>query len=116
MQNVSAQAAYSLCEEIEELLHQGIKVNDSSKLVAKSAWAKPPITSTGKWIFPSIFLHHPHSKISNTEGKWRELSWEKIGWVGEFEFFRIAFPDEFVIEAIIPSTNKCLDKPLSLQE
>ncbi len=36
--------------------------------------------------------------------------------MGEFELFQIAFPNEFVIGAIIPSTNKCLDKPLSLQE
>ncbi len=36
--------------------------------------------------------------------------------MGEFELFLMAFPEDLVIEVIIASTNKCLDKPLSLQK
>ncbi len=115
--NVMARAtASSLREEIDELRRRGIEVDDDNEPVVENAWAQPSTSSTGQWIIPTICCRRAESKISNAEGKWKKFSWKEVGEMGEFDLFRMTFPEEFVVEVIIPSTNKHLDKPLSLQE
>ncbi len=98
----------NFCEEIEELCCQGIKVDNNNEPMAKNIWAQP---SNGSFLPSAVIAPTPKYPIQKEH---RKFSWEEIGRMGEFDLYQMASKEEFVVEVIIPSTNTCLDKPLSL--
>ena len=54
--------------------------------------------------------------ILNSEGKWELFSWKKILEMSEIELFQMAFPEKFIVDVVIPATNKTLEKPMTIQE
>ena len=42
----------------------------------------------------------------NTKGLWRQHSWQKISEITELSLFRMAFPEKWVRNVLIPETNE----------
>ena len=42
----------------------------------------------------------------NTKGVWRQHSWQKISEMTELSLFRMAFPEQWVRDVLIPATNE----------
>ena len=53
---------------------------------------------------------------ANTKGKFNSHRWEDIAEMNELYLFRMCFPEQFVLDVIIPQTNKNLGTPIDLHE
>ena len=114
VQNVPSRQASS--EDIAELRRRGIEVDDDNEPAPENAWGPPAQGTTGQWIVPTICPRRADSKISNVEGKWKQYTWEEIANMGELDLFRMAFPEKFIVDVILPASNKNIIQPISLQE
>ena len=56
------------------------------------------------------------ANIANTKGKFNSHRWEDIAEMNELYLFRMCFPEQFVLDVIIPQTNKILGTPIDLHE
>jgi hypothetical protein len=56
------------------------------------------------------------TNITNTKGKFNSHCCENIAEMNELALFRMCFPEQFVIDVIIPETNKHLGTAMTLQE
>ncbi len=55
--------------------------------------------------------------MSNSPGNWRDKSWSEVADMDEFSLFKMAFPESFVIEVLIPQANKNIQgEELTLSE
>ena len=54
----------------------------------------------------TIFPRRADVKCHNTKGIWRQHSWPKISEMTELSIFRMAFPEQWVMEKLIPATNE----------
>ncbi len=55
--------------------------------------------------------------MSNSPGSWRDKTWLELAGVDEFLLFCLAFPESFIIEVLIPQTNKNIEgEELTLSE
>ncbi len=104
-------------EEIAELCQQGIEVDNDNKPAPENMW-QPPLMQqpNGNWIVPIICLQCADANISNSERKWKLSSWKAILEMSEIKLFQMAFPEKFIVDVVIPATNKTLEKPMTLQE
>jgi hypothetical protein len=105
--------------DVKDLACQGIEVDDDNEPAPENnnnptaADTTPP---EGNWEKPSICPHCASSLSTNSPGKWKNLCWDLIGDYNELCLFRICFAEVWIIEVLIPSTNKDLVDTLSLQE
>ncbi len=92
----------------EYLLFQGIQIDDDIKPVVENAAPLAPNLTAGRWLKPSICPRRSLN-LSNSPGNWREKSWSEVADMDKFALFRMAFSESFLIEVLIPQTNKNID-------
>ncbi|KAL3826721.1 hypothetical protein ACHAXA_009330 [Cyclostephanos tholiformis] len=95
-----------LVDEVFELQAQGIKVDDDNEPLDEGAPPPPPIEENAPLNF-TIPTHCPHRErnMIDERGKWAHHCWDEIASMTEFELFRMTFPEDFVKDVIIPTTN-----------
>ena len=94
-----------LSQEIVELCHQGIDVDDDNETAPQNAQPSAPATQTiGRWVTPTIFPRRSDMNCHNTKGVWRQHSWPKFSETTELSIFRMAFPEQWVRDILIPAT------------
>ncbi len=98
-------------EKIEELRQQGIEVNDDNdpapENVPQSKDPPPPVNGT--WEEPT----HCPRRANNIQDRSRTFvnhRWDEIADYNELQFFRMCFPEEWLVNVCIPMTNKELSK------
>ncbi len=100
-----------IVEDIAELCCQGFEVDNDNKPAPENVWqplsTQQPI---GYWIVLTICPQSADANISNSEGKWKVSSWKAIAEKSEIELFGMAFPEKFIVDVVIPATNKKLEK------
>jgi hypothetical protein len=99
---------------IEELWRQGIEVDNDNKPAPENTEATAPVVN-GRWEKPTMCPRWM-ANIPNYKGKLNSHSWEDIAEMNELDQFRMCFPEQFIINVIIPKTNKRLGTPVTLQE
>ena len=96
-----------LLQDIAELRHQGIDMDENNEPPPENAQPNFPETQTiGQWVTPTIFPRREDVNCHNTKGVCREHSWPKISEMTELSLFRMAFPEQWVMEKLIPATNE----------
>jgi hypothetical protein len=101
-------------DAIEELRRQGIEVDDDNEPAPENAEATAPVAN-GRWEKPTLCPRRM-ANIPNYKGKFNSHGWEEIAEMNELDQFRMCFPEQFIINVIIPETNKHLGTPVTLQE
>ena len=104
-------------DAIKELRRQGIEVDDDNEPAPENAEATAPVAN-GQWKKPTMCPRRM-ANIPNYKGKFNSHSWEDIAKMNELDQGRMCFPEQFVIDVIIPETNKnkhLVGTPLTLQE
>jgi hypothetical protein len=104
-------------EEIEELCRNVIKVDDDNKPAPKNAappQVAPPIDGT--WEKPMYCNHCANPNFLDTAGRFKNHRWDQIADYNEFGLFRMCFPEDYIRDVVIPTTNKDLGKKMTLQE
>ncbi|KAL7537206.1 hypothetical protein ACHAXR_007655, partial [Thalassiosira sp. AJA248-18] len=113
--NVTFGSNSALAEQVAELREQGITVDEDNEPAPKNA--APPATTTanvGQWVTPSTCPRRSDPNINNRKGNWKTKS--SIKEMDELALFRMCFPEKWVLEAVIPATNKEIEGgPLTLQ-
>ena len=95
-----------LSQEISELRHQGIEVDDDNDPEPDNAQPSVPSTQTiGQWVTPTICPRRADVNCHNTKGVWRQHSWPKISEMTEISIFRMEFTEKWVRGVLIPATN-----------
>ncbi len=92
----------------EDLCFQDIEINDDNKQVIKNAGPPSPDPIAGRWIKPSICSRRSLN-VSNFSGNWRDKSWSEVADMDEFALFRMSFSESFIIDVLIPETNKNIE-------
>ena len=96
-----------LSQEILELRHQGIEVDDDNDPDPDNAQPNAPETHTiGQWETPNIGPRWADVHCHNTKGVWREYIWPNIYEVMELSLFRMEFPEKWVMNVLIPETKE----------
>jgi hypothetical protein len=104
--------------EIAELRAEGIEV-DNEDPAPENMVEPPPADAArliGKWITPAICARKADAKIKNDEGRWKNREWSTIAEDTEFITFRMCFFENYVVDHMLPATNKYLSTPITLQE
>ncbi len=103
-------------DAIDELRRQGIEVDDDNKPAPENSEATEPNPGNG-WFEKPTMCPRRMANINNMKGKFNSHRWEVIAEMNELDQFRLCFPEQFVIDVIIPETNKHLvGTALTLQE
>jgi hypothetical protein len=102
--------------DINDLRRQGIKVDDDNEPAPENA--KPTAMNLGNGWFekPTVCPRRMATNINNAKGKFNLHRWEVIPEMNEFDLFRMCFPEQFIIDVIIPQMNQNLGTPTNLQE
>ena len=96
-----------LSQEISELHHQGIEVDDDNEPAPENTQLSAPATHIiGQWVTPTIFPRRADMNCRNTKGVWRIHSWPKSSEMTELYIFTMTFPDQWVRDVFIPATNE----------
>ena len=105
-------------EEIEQLHQQGITVDDDNELAPENVQAPvpgaapPPCT----WEKPQYCCRCANADFSDQADKFVHHRWNQIADMDELQLFRMCFPEKWIVDLVIPQTNKTLGKPMGLQE
>ena len=100
--------------DIDDLRRQGIEVDDDNEPAPEND--EPTARGTnGSWEKPTMCPRRM-ANIANTKGKFNSHRWEDIAEMNELYLFRMCFPEQFVLDVIIPQTNKNLGTPIDLHE
>ena len=115
--NVVRNVGNGLADEVLELRAQGLEVDDDNEPLDEGAGAPPRLEYNGPHNF-TVPTHCPRRErnMIDERGKWVYHRWDEIASMTEFELFRMAFPEDFVKDVIIPRTNDNLGSPLMLGE
>ena len=105
-------------QEIAELRQQGIEVDDDNAPTPENAEPSPATAvSIGEWITPTICPRKADANCTNSRGKWKNRGWQQIKEMDELALFWMCFPENWVKDVIIPTTNKTIEGDnLTLQE
>ena len=109
-----------MSEEIAELRQQGIEVDDDNEPAPENA--SPPAAASmftvGTWVTPTVCPRKANPATNNNNrGSWRNFAWGKIKEMDELELFRMAMPEEWVVDVVLPATNAIIEgDKLSLQD
>ncbi len=100
--------------DIDDLHRQGIEVDDDNEPAPENN--EPTARGTnGSWEKPTMCPRRM-ANIANNKGKFNSHRWEDIAEMNELYLFRMCFPEQFVLDVIIPQTNKNLGTPIDLHE
>ena len=105
-------------QDIAELRDAGITV-DNEDPAPENAGAPPsePLFNVGEWMKPTICPRRADSTVHDLDGSWKQNSWQDVGQMSELELFRMAFPEKWVRDVVLPSTNKVIEGgEMDLQE
>ena len=108
-----------LAEEIAELRQQGIEVDDDNEPAPENAQPAPRSTVpvVGLWVTPTTCPRRADTNCRQSRGMWKTATWAQIREKDELQLFRMCFPEQWVEEVLIPSTNKILkEEDIDLQE
>jgi hypothetical protein len=105
----------NLGDDLEDLRRQGIEVDDDNEPVPKNAEPTVERPNIGRFEKPMMCLRRMAS-VNNIKGKFNSHRWDEIAEMNELDLFRMCFFEKFVIDVIIPNTNKFLGTPMTLQE
>jgi hypothetical protein len=101
-------------EEVDELRRQGITVDDDNEPAPENA-EQDNRPANGRWEKPQICPRRM-TNVGNTKGQFVHHRWDEIVEMDELTLFRMCFPEEYIINIVIPETNKHLTTKLTLQE
>ena len=67
-----------ILQEISEMRHQGIEVDDDNEPAPENAQPSAPATHTiGQWVTPNFSPRRAYVNCHNTKGVWRQHIWPK---------------------------------------
>ena len=69
----------------------------------------------GRWEEPTLFPRKEQN-LANLKGQFTSHRWGEIREMDELTLFWMRFPEEYILNIIIPKTNKHLTTKLTLQE
>jgi len=101
--------------DVDDLRRQGIEVDDDNEPAPENAEPTAMNPGNGRFEKPTVCPRRM-ANINNSKGKFNSHRWEVIAEMNELDLFRMCFPEQFVIEVIIPQTNQNLATPINLQE
>ncbi len=107
-----------LCEEIDQLCAEGIEMDDNHEPLLEDAAPAPtnPVGMRYEYTVPTFCPRQANNNIINSPGRWVQYWWDKIAEKSKLDLFRICFPEDFVHEAVLPTTNIHLFPHLTMQE
>ena len=102
-------------EDIAALRARGITVDNEE---ADEENVAPPPTEPlqGIWGRPAICPRRSNPAIVDFKGGWKNYAWSVIREKTFFDTFRMCFPEKYVVEVLLPETNKHLLTKISLWE
>ncbi len=100
---------------INELRRQRIDLDDDNEPAPENAEATAMNPGNGRFEKPTKCPRRM-ANINNAKGKFNSHHWEVIAKMNKIDQFRMCFPEQFVINVIIPKTNKHLGTAMTLQE
>ena len=105
-------------EEIEQLRQQGITVDDDNEPAPENAQAPvggaaPP---NGTWEKPQYCCRRANVQFSDQTGRFVHHRWDEVAEMDELQLFRMCFPEKWIVDSVMPETNKNLGKPMDLHE
>ena len=100
-------------EEIAELRAAGHTVDDDNEPDEENASEPPPIDGT--WIRPS-FCPRVQLGVRKVKGKFNDVTWDVVKDMNELQLFLLCFPVKYLIDVVIPESNKHLAMPMTLKE
>jgi hypothetical protein len=106
-----------LWEEIEQLWAEGIEVNDNNEPLPKDA--APTLFDEGaeyEYTVTTFCPHRANNNIIDSPGQWVQFWWDEIAEKSELDLFQMAFPESFIKEVVLPTTNLHLSPHLKMQE
>ena len=103
-------------EEVKVLRQQGIIVNDNNNPIPKNNNTNEQCKPWGRTWEKPMTCPCQVKNLPNCWGKFTHHEWEDIAKYNELDLFRMCFPEKWVIDVLIPATNKELDSPINLQE
>lgn len=56
----------------------------------------------------SICPYYTNPKVKDSQGKWKKFTWKDIRLMSEIDLFRMAHPNDFAADYIIPYVVQCL--------
>ena len=103
---------------IEDLVRQGIQVDDDNQPAPENSNPQPAVAGAppGTWEKPSFCPRRANSSFADHPGKWKNHRWDLIADYDELALFRLCFPEEWIVEVLIPTTNVELVEKLTLHE
>ena len=102
--------------DIEDLTRQGIEVDDDNQPAPENSAPDAGPPPLGTWEKPTICPRRANSSFADNSGKWKNHRWDVIADYDELRLFRMCFPEQWIIDVLIPTTNKQLVDKLSLHE
>jgi hypothetical protein len=114
---VSGLSGTAMREEIDELRRQVIEVDDDNEPAPENVQApqEAPSPDGGTWEKPIYCCPHA-SNFEDLAGKFSTHRWDMIADYDECQLFRMCFPEEWLVNVVIPMPNKELSNKISLQE
>ena len=100
--------------EGDDLCLQGIEVDDDNESAPENAEGTVR-EGNGQWEKPTMCPRRM-ANIINTKGQFTFHRWENISEMNELDLFRMCFPEQFLLDVIIPQTNRYLGTPINLHE
>ena len=101
--------------DVDELRRQGIEVDDDNEPAPENDEPTAPLVNNGRWEKPTMCPRRM-ANVANNKGKFISHRWENVAEMNEFDLFRMCFPEQFVLDVIIPQTNKNLSTPIDLHD
>ena len=102
-------------EDVAALRESGVTVDNEDPDEANIA-PPPAQPIQGTWGRPAICARRSRPSLADFEGGWKKYAWTAIKEQTYFDTFRVCFPEKYVVEVLLPATNKNLKTPLTLQE
>ncbi len=103
-------------EEIEELGWNGIKVNDDNEPAPENAAPQDAPPVAGSWEKPTYCSRRANSESSDAARRFKNHRWDQIAEYNGFDLFRMCFPEEYIRDIVIPTTNMNLVNKMTLHE
>ncbi len=106
-----------LREEIKQLWTEGIEGNDNNEPLPEDD-APAPVEEGVQYEYtvPTFCPRRANNNITNSPGRWVQFRWDKIAEKLELDLFWMAFPEDFIRELVLPTTNIHLSPHLMMQE
>ena len=115
--NIEGRMRVETTEDITELRHQGIMVDDDNEPAPENVPAlgeADPLPGGGRWEKPTVCSCA--NNFQNLTGSFTNHRWDEIADYDELQLFRMCFPEEWLVNVCIATTNMGLAKNVSIQE